>query len=206
MQTQKITINSNGSGMPRALDMVEEFSREMGFDERSARRTRLLAEETMSMVRAIVGEFVAEFQMESKPECNCILHLHADSPMNFEKKQELIDTSSRHRNEASVGIMGKIQDFIEDSLYSMEYSQRVTMGGSEIMSLGGVALAMDGYMWSLDKYREDVEQKSDEEAAMDAALEELEKSIVANIADDIRVYVKGNTIEMIIEKNFPVIP
>ena len=206
MQTRKITINSNGSGMPWALDMVEEFSRDMGFDERSARRTRLLAEETMSMVRAIVGEFVAEFWMESKPECSCILHLQADSPMNFEKKQELIETSSRQRNEASVGIMGRIQDFIEDSLYSMEYSQRVTMGGSEIMSLGGVALAMDGYMWSLDKYREDMEQKSDEEVVMDAALEELEKSIVANIADDIRVYVKGNDIEMIIEKNFPVTP
>lgn len=206
MQTRKITINSNGSGMPWALDMVEEFSRDMGFDERSARRTRLLAEETMSMVRAIVGEFVAEFWMESKPECSCILHLQADSPMNFEKKQELIETSSRQRNEASVGIMGRIQDFIEDSLYSMEYSQLVTMGGSEIMSLGGVALAMDGYMWSLDKYREDMEQKSDEEAVMDAALEELEKSIVANIADDIRVYVKGNDIEMIIEKNFPVTP
>ncbi len=206
MQTRKITINSNGSGMPWALDMVEEFSRDMGFDERSARRTRLLAEETMSMVRAIVGEFVAEFWMESKPECSCILHLQADSPMNFEKKQELIETSSWQRNEASVGIMGRIQDFIEDSLYSMEYSQLVTMGGSEIMSLGGVALAMDGYMWSLDKYREDMEQKSDEEAVMDAALEELEKSIVANIADDIRVYVKGNDIEMIIEKNFPVTP
>ena len=204
MQTRKITINSNGSGMPWALDTVEEFSRDMGFDERSARRTRLLAEETMSMVRAIVREFVAEFWMESTPACNCILHLQADSPMDFEKKQELIETSSRQRNEASVGIMGKIQDFIEDSLYSMEYSQRVTMGGSEIVSLGGVAMGMDGYMWSLDKYREDMEQKSDEDVAMDAALEELEKSIVANIADDIRVYVKGNNLEMIIQKNFPV--
>ena len=204
MQTRKITINSNGSGMPWALDAVEEFSRDMGFDERSARRTRLLAEETMSMVRAIVREFVAEFWMESTPACNCILHLQADSPMDFEKKQELIETSSRQRNEASVGIMGKIQDFIEDSLYSMEYSQRVTMGGSEIVSLGGVAMGMDGYMWSLDKYREDMEQKSDEDVAMDAALEELEKSIVANIADDIRVYVKGNNLEMIIQKNFPV--
>ena len=205
MKTRKITVNSNGSGMPWALDAVEEFSRDMGFDERCARRTRLLAEETMSMVRAIVGEFVAEFWMESTPECSCILHLQASSPMNFEKKQELIETSSQQRNEASVGIMGKIQDFIEDSLYSMEYSQRVTMGGAEIMSLGGVALAADGYMWSLDKYREDMEQNGDDEdAAMDAALEELEKSIVANIADDIRVYVKGNDIEMIIEKNFPV--
>lgn len=203
METMKLMINSNGSGMEQALDSVEDFCRSRNFDERSTRRTRLLAEETMSMVRAIVEEFVAKFWMESTEQCNCILHLLATTPMNYQKKQELIAASSRQRNEASVGIMGKIQDFIEDSLYSMEYSQRVTGGGSEIMSLGGVALAMDGYMWSLDKYRDDVEQASEEDADMEAALDELEKSIVANIADDIRVYVKGNIIELIIEKNFP---
>ena len=59
MKTNKITVNSNGYGMEKALDEVEEFSKAMGFDERSARRARLLAEETMSMVRAIVDDFVA---------------------------------------------------------------------------------------------------------------------------------------------------
>ncbi|WP_073089489.1 hypothetical protein [Selenomonas ruminantium] len=204
METTKIMINSNGKGMETALDEVEYFSREMGFDERSVRRTRLLAEETMSMVRAVVEEFVAKFWMESQDDCNCILHLLATSPMNYQKKQELIATSSRQRNEASVGIMGKIQDFIEDSIYSMENDSQVLAGNPEIMSLGGVTLAIDGYMWTLDKYREDLGQAADgEDADIEAALDELEKSIVANIADDIRVYVKGNNIEMIIRKNFP---
>lgn len=203
MPTEKIMINSNGNGMERALDTVENFSRENGFDVHTARRTRLLAEETMSMVRSIVDEFVATFWMESREGCNCILHLQAASPMNYQKKQELIAASSRQRNEASVGIMGKIHDFIEDSLYSMEDGAQM-MGGSEYMSMGGVALGVDGYMWTLDKYREDIEQLDDEDAEMEALLDELEKSIVANIADDIRVYVKGNTIEMVIEKNFPI--
>ncbi len=204
METMKIMINSNGNGMERALDTVERFSQENGFDVHSARRTRLLAEETMSMVRTIVEEFVAKFWMESREGCNCILHLQATSPMTYQKKQELIAASSRQRNEASVGIMGKIHDFIEDSLYSMEDGTQVLMGGSEYMSMGGVALGADGYMWTLDKYREDIEQSADEDADMEALLDELEKSIVANIADDIQVYVKGNTIEMVIEKNFPI--
>lgn len=204
MKTDKITINSSGYGMEDALDETEAFSKHMGFDERSARRTRLLAEETMSMVRAIVQDFVADFWMESTEECSCTLHLRAETPMNYTKKQELIAASSAHHNEASVGIMGKIHDFIEDSLYNMADGMHANMGAPEFMCVGGAAMGMDGYMWSLDKYREDVEQTNSEEENMAEALDELEKSIVANIADNIRVYVKGNSIEMIIEKNFPV--
>ena len=198
MKTDRITINSNGYGMEAALDEVEGFSKLMGFDERSARRARLLAEETMSMVRAIVDDFSAEFWMESKPECSCELHLLAGSAMSYDKKQELIAVSTKQRNEASVGIMGKIKDFIEDSLYNMKEGTNVSMGDCHFMSMGGVALAMDVYTWSLDKYRQDVERDEED------ALEELEKSIVANIADDVRVSVEGNHIEMIIRKNFPI--
>jgi hypothetical protein len=47
-----------------------------------------------------------------------------------------------------------------------------------------------------------VEKKADEDTEMEEALDELEKSIVANIADDIQVSVEGNHIEMIIRKKF----
>ena len=64
MKTEKIVVSSNGRGMTMALDEVEAFSHSMGFDERSSMRARLLAEETMSMVRAIVEDFEADFWME----------------------------------------------------------------------------------------------------------------------------------------------
>ena len=202
MRTTKIKVNSLGYGMEMALDEVESFSCKMGFGERSARRARLLAEETMSMVRAIVEDFSADFWMEGSPDGSCELHLLADALMNYDKKQELIGTSSKQRNEASVGIMGKIKDFIEDSLYNMKDGATVSVGDMHCMSMGGVGMAADAYMWSLQQYRYDVEKKADEDTEMEEALDELEKSIVANIADDIQVSVEGNHIEMIIRKKF----
>lgn len=202
MRTSKIKVNSLGYGMETALDEVESFSSLMGFGERSARRARLLAEETMSMVRAIVDDFSADFWMEGSPDGSCELHLLADTVMNYDKKQELISASSKQRNEASVGIMGKIKDFIEDSLYNMKDGATVSVGDMHCMGMGGIGMTPDAYMWSLEQYREDVEKKADEDAEMEEVLDELEKSIVANIADDVQVSVEGNHIEMIIRKKF----
>lgn len=202
MKTSKIKINSNGYGMENALDEVESFSQLMGFDERSARRARLLAEETMSMVRAIVDDFAADFWMESNEKCNCELHLLADTPMNYDKKQELISASTKKRNEASVGIMGKIKDFIEDSLYNINEGAAMASVDSSYMCMGGIGMAPDAHIWTLEKYRADVEKSAGEDEDMEAVLDELEKSIVANIADDVQVSVAGNNIEMIIRKNF----
>lgn len=205
MKTSKIKVNSRGYGMEYALDEVEDFSRLMGFDERSARRARLLAEETMSMVRAIVDEFSASFWMESTPDCNCELHLQAEAPMDYDKKQELISASTKQRNEASVGIMGKIKDFIEDSLYNMQDGASVAIGESQAMGMAGMVMNdIHMWSWSLEQYRQDVQEQKEkgDDEAIDDLLDELEKSIVANIADDVKVSVKGNSIEMIIRKNF----
>ena len=205
MKTSKIKVNSRGYGMEYALDEVEDFSRLMGFDERSARRARLLAEETMSMVRAIVDEFSANFWMESTPDCNCELHLQAEASMDYDKKQELISASTQQRNEASVGIMGKIKDFIEDSLYNMQDGASVAIGESQAMGMAGMVMNdIHMWSWSLEQYRQDVQEqkKKGDDEAIDDLLDELEKSIVANIADDVKVSVKGNSIEMIIRKNF----
>ena len=201
MKTDKVIVSSNGSGMADALDEVESFSLSMGFDERNSRRTRLLAEETMSMVRSIVEDFEADFWMESTEECSCELHLLAVADMDYKKKQDLIIASTRQRNEASVGIMGKIKDFIEGSLF---YLGRGGAMSSEDPRLVGCATFAEIQMWTLHQYRDYLEQEQDEGEDMDALLDELEQSIVANIADDVRVSVKGNDIELIIRKNFPV--
>ena len=57
----------------------------------------------------------------------------------------------------------------------------------------------------MQQYRNYLEQEKDDGEDVDALLDELEKSIVANIADDVRVSVRENNIEMVIRKNFPAI-
>ena len=51
-------------------------------------------------------------------------------------------------------------------------------------------------------YKEDIKNHADESAEASAAWDELEKSIVANIADDIKVKIIGKKVEMIVSKAF----
>lgn len=194
METPRIKVNSGGMGMEEALEAAEMFARKTGLDDRRSLRVRLLAEETLSMVRAIVLDFEADFWLEKFPG-GCLLHLEAETAMDFLKKQNLIAASSNRKNCASVGIMGKIRDIIEDSCYGFARAGGMTNGMGTLLAMS------DDYAWSLSRYRDDVKDaQSQEDPEMEDALAELEHSIVANIADDIRVAVKGNRVEMTIEK------
>lgn len=196
MEPRKIKVTSSGIGMAEALDAAEKFAKELGLDDRSSLRMRLLAEETLSMVRAITLDFEAEFWPEKIPG-GCLLHLEAETAMNILKKQDLIAVSSSQKNHASTGIMGKIRDIVENSCYG--FARMNSMGSG----MGAMLVMPDDYTWTLRQYRDDVEDaQSAEDPAMEEALAELEHSIVANIADDIRVSVRGNRVEMTIEKRW----
>ena len=53
-------------------------------------------------------------------------------------------------------------------------------------------------IWSLNNYREGLEQADDSDAPVKEAWDELEKSIVASIAKDVVVGVKKDRVEMTI--------
>ena len=61
----------------------------------------------------------------------------------------------------------------------------------------------DDYVWTLDRYREELKNDStdDDPWTRDKA-DELERSIVANVADDILVGVSNNSVEMTIRMNY----
>ena len=59
---------------------------------------------------------------------------------------------------------------------------------------------VNAYMWSLQRYKSALDGIEDMET--EDAWDELEKSIVASIADDVQVSVKGSSVEIAIFKNF----
>ena len=56
--------------------------------------------------------------------------------------------------------------------------------------------------WSMQKYKATVEQEKSEDAAAQEEWDELEKSIVANIADEITIAIRGSEVEMTVYKKF----
>ena len=59
---------------------------------------------------------------------------------------------------------------------------------------------MEPVTWSMDVYREGIENAKEKDGAAQEAWDELEKSILANLADDVRVSIKGNVAEVVVEK------
>ena len=206
MVTNKVIVDGSGSGFDEALDLTDGFISQTGMDHKTGMHLHLLAEETMGMVTAIAEEFSALFWLESTDD-SVRIHLLAHTDMDMDKKRALIETSKNKRNDAAVSVLGKIREIVENGMYKMDEVGKLQAqyGGVSLMysMMGSVdatyAQAVD-YQWSLEKYRDNVDEARDEDPAAKAAWDELEKSILGNFADDVRVAVKGDSVEVVIEK------
>ena len=70
-----------------------------------------------------------------------------------------------------------------------------------LMSLGCQAGSYAGsYSWSMSTYVASIEKA--EAVQVEAAKDELEKSIVANLADDVTVHIVNSDVEIAIYKSF----
>ncbi len=207
MVTDKVKVDGWGIGRDEALALAERFTEFEQLDPKASMRIRLLAEETLGLVTAIAEDFDALFWLESTDNGKVRIHLLAETDMDFRKKRAIIDASKRKQNDAAVGVMGKIREIVENSMYTMDEigSLQSEYGGDTLMysSMGMVdvssAQAAD-YQWSLAAYKDSVEEAKGDSVAAGAAWDELEKSIIANIADDVRVSVKGSSMELTVEK------
>ena len=57
------------------------------------------------------------------------------------------------------------------------------------------------YEWSMMRYEEQLSSRiRQDDSAAKEAWDELEKSVVAHVADEIKVAIRGRTVELIIQK------
>ena len=201
MITDKITISNSGAGINEALNLTEDFAAKLKLERKQSFHLRLLAEEMFSMVKTIAEDFSAKFWIQEENH-DCELHIEAKSELDYQKRKELLSVSTHGKNIAHRGIMDKIREIIEAGLHSFGESYDLQADyGTGMFHYGTLdaGMAETIYAWSLQKY------KSDVEANQSDALEEwdeLEKSIIANIADDVKVGIHKDNIELIVQKKF----
>lgn len=209
MSTERIKITNTGSETNYALNLTENFSQTLRLNAKMTSRLRLLTEEMLSMVRAIAEDFSAEFYIECDDDNVCKLHLEAKSDLNYRKRRELLSVSTKGKNIASLGIMEKVREIFEAGLTQMEDSFNLQAefgnGYLDYGMLGSIDSGMSQavYAWSMQKYKDSVDSQRQNEgnlAALDAWYE-LEKSIIANIADEVQVGVTRDGVELIVTKN-----
>lgn len=203
MRSDVIHISSEGAGIAEALKQTESVAVYKSLSRKDSIHLLLLTEEMTGMMKALTGEHSADFWIEAEGDTFC-LHLKTETPMNTELRKKLLSASTSGENIAAKGVMGKIKDIFSRILEPSEAPiPKEYMAGFESQSLptseaAAVARNMPIYstgIWSLNRYKAAKESSGE-------AWDELEQSVVANIADEIEIGIADNAVEMIIYKKF----
>ena len=176
-------------GLSAALAEAETFAYHSGLPERDALHLRLLAEELLGMVGGVLEVRKGSFWIE-QDGLDFQLRLAADAPVGQQARDVLVAVSTDERNAAYGGVTGRIRRAL-DFLTGAENG--VITGGVQ----SGLLPSAQDIEWSLEQYRR--EAKREEKAQ---AWDELEKSVLGRLADDIRVGVRPDRVEITIFKHF----
>ena len=205
MTISGIKVTTRGEGMEEALAATEKLGLDSGLSHKENLRLRLLAEELIGLLRGISGDVEADYQARQEGK-KFVLSLNADVRMTQDMRKQLLAASSSGKNSAARGFMGRLREMVAAVLLPDNGdSDEVSGLALGLMSLGGPArytAGVNAYAWSMSKYMSEVRssRETDEDAA--DAWDELEKSIVANLADEVSVKIVGSAVEISIAKAF----
>ena len=207
MKSNICKLNKDLTCLEAVLAEVEKVTTYNGLEDKKALRLRLLAEELCGMLPGLIENFSGEFWAENNGETYELhVELKADD-MSIDLRDELISVSKSGKNAAAKGIMGKIRAVAETMLLVASDPTLQALPAGEFydyhgynMGFGYIDQATAAelgciYTWSLFNYKTAVEDKEDEYA-------ELERSIVAKLADDITVGIRGKSVEIVVKKSF----
>ena len=198
MKSDVISITRAESSLGDALHQAAAVAAYKGLSGRDALQLRLLTEEMVGMMRSITGSSEGQFWMEDEGGVYQ-LHLRVETRMSLRKRDQLMAAATTGRNEAARGLMGRLRDLFDrdaDSDVAPYTSPLLTAGLFDQTTISALDLE-----WSMNHARDalEVARLRDEEQAAEA-WDELEKSVVAHVADKVKVFIRGDVAEMVIYK------
>jgi hypothetical protein len=165
------------------------------FNEKQTLQLRLICEELDGMLPNIVDEFCGDFWIEVEESVCKINVLIEFDEFTADKKKELIKVAKNKKNARAKGIFGKIRSVLEDMFLDSEGNRAYDMAW-QFNYANEYCLGMDcSYKWSLQQYKSKALKEEQE-------WDELEKSILVSMADDVIVGVKGRFANIVVVKKF----
>ena len=198
MKTDVVAISARGSGMEAALEQAEKTAAYKGLAGKDAMHLRLLTEEMMGLMRSVTGETDGLFWIEDRDGIY-ELHLQVRTRLSDDKREQLLSVSSSGKNESAKGLMGRLRDFFYWS-------------GDDDLAIGESTLLLPDafehsssptldWEWSMKRYEAALHTMVEQnDPAAREAWDELEKSVVKNVADDVKVFIRSGVVEMVILK------
>ena len=198
MKSNVCKINNGISDLGDILNESAKVAVYNDLDQKQSLQLRLICEEIDGMLPNIIDEFEGDFWIECE-EGVCKVNISIKIPeFNVIKKEELVGIAKSKRNAAAVGIVGKIRNAIENFLLDEDAMNAINVSSNMYYFSTGLSGGADyACLWSLENYRVKMEKEKQSEA-----WDELEKSVIASVADDVIVGVRGKRAEIVILKKF----
>jgi hypothetical protein len=180
------------------LNESERVAKYNGLSHKQSLQLRLLCEEIDGMLPNILGDFDGELWIDLE-DGECRVNISIQIPeFNTNQKEGLIGIAKNKKNSAVVGIVSKIRGSIENFFLDEVRMEALAVSSSSYGMEVGYSDRVDySYSWRLEEYRSSVKKEEQAEA-----WDELEKSVIASVADDVIVGVKGRQANIIIVKKF----
>ena len=173
MKSAIIRIDNQGSGSQDALAETAKAAQYRELNHKEALQLQLCTEEMLSLARSVTGELEATFWLESEGR-HYELHLSTKTVMDREKRNHLLASASSRKNEAAGTFLGKLRDAFEEAMVSdVDYSIP--------------DIAMD------DMVNRNIEIPE---------WDEYEQSILHRVADEVKIGIRGGTVDMSVFKSF----
>lgn len=177
----------------RESEKVAEYN---GLNHKQTLQLRLLCEDIDGMLPKIVDDFEGDFWIDFEDgvcKVNVVIRF---AKFTASKKKELLGLAKNKKNASVKGIVAKIGAAIEEFFLDEENINAISL----LSEFDGITVGSrmeHSYYWSLNQYRSTVKKAEKAEA-----WDELEKSVIASLADDVIVGVKGLNAEITIIKKF----
>ena len=197
MKTDVITVSSKGKRMESALAQVDKLAAYKGLSPKDVLHLRLLTEEMMGMMRSITGETNGEFWIEDEDGVYQ-LHLRVATRLSADEREQLLAASSTGKNESARGLMGRLRDFFD---WSSDEDLDAVSNPLLLPDMFDSTSPTLDWEWSMIRYENALSARVEKnEAGAKEAWDELEKSVVKHVADDVKVSIRSGIVEMIIYK------
>ncbi len=153
---------------------------------------RLLADEMYSMCKELLCVTTLDFSITCEGE-HYTLHALTKTRVDEDAKKEFLSMSSDGKNSANKGVKGILNAVLEalsygddPAMYSLDWNRGIQLMGGDF-----------DYQWTLSQYMESANKET-----VENEWDGIEKSIIANFADDIAIGVRSGMLEMTVTKSF----
>ena len=198
MKSNICKIENGTKDLAAILKESEKVSVYNELTHKQSLQLRLICEEIDGMLPNIIDDFNGDFWIDFEDGVCKVNISICFKEFTVEKKNELVSVAQNKKNASATGIVGKIRSAIENVFLDDSNFRGFDLSSEAYqLSTGYYDLADRSCLWSLDQYRATVKKEKKSET-----WDELEKSVIASVADDIIVGVKGKCAEIVIIKKF----